>query len=47
MVLTQHSLSQATWVGVVDKMIHAYKAPIAEKDVASIVEYLPETKGTK
>jgi hypothetical protein len=47
MVLTQHSLSQATWAGVVDKMIHAYKAPIAEKDVASILEYLQETKGAK
>jgi hypothetical protein len=47
MVLTQHSLSKATWAGVVDKMIHAYKAPIAEKDVPPILEYLQETKGTK
>src|SRR5216684_2417241 len=47
MVLTQHNLSKATWAGVVDKMIHAHKAPIAEKDVASILEYLQETKGAK
>ena len=47
MVLTQHSLSQATWAGVVDKMIHAYKAPIGEKDVPAIVDYLTETKGVK
>jgi hypothetical protein len=47
MVLTQHNLSQATWAGVVDKMIHAYKAPVAEKDVPAIVDYLTETKGSK
>jgi hypothetical protein len=47
MVLTQHNLSKATWAGVVDKMIHAYKAPVAEKDVPAIVDYLTETKGLK
>ena len=47
MVLTQHNLSTATWAGVVDKMIHAYKAPVVEKDVPAIVDYLTETKGLK
>jgi hypothetical protein len=47
MVLTQHNLSKATWAGVVDKMIHAYKAPVAEKDVPAIVDYLTETRGSK
>jgi hypothetical protein len=47
MVLTQHNLSRATWAGVVDKMIHAYKAPVGEKDVPAIVDYLTETKGLK
>ena len=47
MVLTQPGFSQATWAGVVDKMIHAYKAPVGEKDVPAIVDYLTETKGVK
>jgi hypothetical protein len=47
MVLTQHNLSRAAWAGVVDKMIHAYKAPVGEKDVPAIVDYLTETKGLK
>src|SRR4030088_2506134 len=47
MVLTQHNLSKATWAGVVDKLIHAYKAPVAETDVPAIVDYLTETKGSK
>ncbi len=33
-------LSKATWDAEVHKMINAYKAPIAEEDVAPIVEYL-------
>jgi mono/diheme cytochrome c family protein len=47
MVLTQPDLSKAAWTGIVEKMIHAYKAPVAETDVAAIVDYLQETKGTK
>jgi hypothetical protein len=47
MVLTQPALSRATWAGVVDKMIHAYKAPINEADAPAIVDYLQATKGTK
>ena len=34
-------------VAVVDKMIHAYKAPISEADAAAIVDYLQATKGSK
>ena len=40
MVLTQPALSKAAWQGVVEKMIHTYKAPIAARDVAAIVDYL-------
>ena len=47
MVLTQPNFPRATWAGVVDKMIHAYKAPVAEGDVAAIVDYLQATKGAK
>ena len=38
MVLTQPSLSKATWDGV---------APIGQNDVAAIVDYLQATKGSK
>jgi mono/diheme cytochrome c family protein len=47
MVLTQPDLTKAAWTGIVEKMIHAYKAPVAEADVAAIVDYLQETKGAK
>lgn len=47
MVLTQPGLTKAAWTGIVEKMIHAYKAPVAEADVAAIVDYLQETRGAK
>ena len=47
MVLTQPDLTRAAWTGIVEKMIHAYKAPVAEADVAAIVDYLQETRGAK
>ncbi len=47
MVLTQPDLTKAVWTGIVEKMIHAYKAPVAEADVAAIVDYLQETTGAK
>ncbi|TAJ82323.1 cytochrome c [Reyranella sp.] len=47
MVLTQPDLAKAAWTGIVEKMIHAYKAPVAEADVAAIVDYLQETRGAK
>ena len=46
MVLTQPALPKATWEAEVHKMITTYKAPVDEKDVASIVDYLVKTKGT-
>jgi hypothetical protein len=47
MVLTQPALAAAVWAGEVDKMIHAYKAPIGEGEVPAIVEYLKQAKGLK
>ena len=47
MVLTQPALPKAAWDAIVEKMIHAYKAPLAQNDVAPIVDYLEATKGTK
>jgi hypothetical protein len=47
MVLNQPALPKAVWQAVVDKMIHVYKAPVADVDVAAIVDYLTRTKGTK
>jgi cytochrome c553 len=45
MVLNQPALPKATWDAEVHKMINTYKAPIAEADVASIVDYLVKNKG--
>ena len=45
MVLNQPALPRATWEAEVRKMIHAYKAPVEESDVAAIVDYLAKTKG--
>ena len=47
MVLVQPALSKAAWTGIVDKMIHAYKAPVDAQQAAAIVDYLQATKGTK
>lgn len=47
MVLTQPDLTKAAWTGIVEKMVHAYKAPVAEADVAAIVDYLHEIRGAK
>ena len=47
MVLTQPSFSKATWDGIVEKMIHVYKAPIGQGEVPAIVDYLQTTKGSK
>ena len=40
MVLTQPSLTRATWQAEVDKMREVYKAPIAAADAPAIVDYL-------
>jgi hypothetical protein len=47
MVLTQPDLAKATWAAEVDKMIHAFKAPIDQANATAIVDYLSETKGAK
>ena len=46
MVLTQPHLSKAEWTAEVNKMIHVYKAPVAETDVPAIVDYLAAMKPT-
>jgi hypothetical protein len=43
-VLNQPVLSAKAWDEVVHKMINAYKAPIASKDIGPIVDYLAELK---
>jgi mono/diheme cytochrome c family protein len=43
-VLNQPALSTKAWDEVVHKMINAYKAPIASKDIAAIVDYLAQSK---
>jgi cytochrome c5 len=43
-VLNQPVLSAKAWDEVVHKMVNAYNAPIASKDVAPIVGYLAQLK---
>jgi hypothetical protein len=45
MVLTQPPMSRQAWTAEVEKMRNAYKAPIADQDVAPIVDYLVATRG--
>ena len=45
MVLNQPAFPRATWDAEVHKMINTYKAPVDEKDVGAIVDYLARTKG--
>lgn len=48
MVLTQPTtLSRTDWQAEVAKMRSTYKAPIAEKDVPAIVDYLANLNNTK
>ncbi len=44
MVLNQPSLTRAEWTSEVNKMLHTYKAPVSEDDVAGIVTYLAALK---
>jgi mono/diheme cytochrome c family protein len=46
MVLNQPALPQAQWRAEVEKMRLAYKAPVDEKDVDAIVNYLVSIRGT-
>ena len=45
MVLNQPALSRSEWQAEVNKMRTAYKAPIDQKDVALIVDYLVSIRG--
>jgi cytochrome c5 len=47
MVMNQPPLSKAAWMGIVEKMIHSYKAPVDEGEASAIVDYLQATKGAK
>ena len=47
MVLNQPELSKQAWAAEVNKMITAYKAPVAPEDVGAIVDYLDRVKGAK
>ena len=47
MVLNQPELSRQAWAAEVNKMINAYKAPVAPEDVGAIVDYLTRVKGPK
>ncbi len=44
MILNQPTLTRAEWTGEVNKMLHTYKAPVSEDDVAGIVTYLASLK---
>jgi len=45
MVLNQPAMAAASWKAEAEKMTHVYKAPVDEKDVPAIVDYLTRTKG--
>jgi hypothetical protein len=45
MILNQPALTNAAWKAEVNKMINVYKAPVAQKDIDAIVDYLSRTEG--
>ncbi|MGB6536175.1 MAG: cytochrome c [Xanthobacteraceae bacterium] len=47
MIMTQPRMPKAAWAAEVTKMRNVYKAPVDEKDVPAIVEYLAAVKGPK
>lgn len=47
MVFNQPNMPKAAWTVEVNKMRNVYKAPIDEKDVGPIVDYLTAVKGAK
>jgi len=47
MVLNQPALPKTAWEAEVNKMINAYKAPVAPEDVAPIVDYLAKLQPGK
>jgi hypothetical protein len=44
MILNQPPLTRAQWAGEIDKMRHAFKAPISDADAARILDYLSTTR---
>lgn len=44
MVLTQPRLTRTEWQAEIEKMIHAYKAPVDPSDIPKIVNYLTRMK---
>ena len=47
MILNQPTLPKAAWEAEVTKMRNVYKAPVDEKAVPAIVDYLTAVKGPK
>ncbi|HVH77307.1 MAG TPA: hypothetical protein VM755_20515 [Stellaceae bacterium] len=47
MILNQPALAKAAWQVEVNKMRNVYKAPVDEKAVPAIVDYLTAVKGPK
>ena len=47
MILNQPTMAKAAWEAEVAKMRNVYKAPVDEKDVPAIVDYLAAVKGPK
>ncbi|MGI4800950.1 MAG: c-type cytochrome [Janthinobacterium lividum] len=47
MILNQPTLTKATWTAEVNKMVHTYKAPVADEDVEPIIAYLASMPAAK
>lgn len=47
MILNQPVMPKAAWEAEVGKMRNIYKAPVDDKDVPAIVDYLTAVKGPK
>ena len=47
MIMNQPAMPQAAWQAEVAKMRNVYKAPVDDKDVPAIVDYLTAVKGPK
>jgi cytochrome c5 len=47
MIMTQPRMPKTAWAAEVAKMRNVYKAPVDEKDVPAIVDYLAAVKGPK
>jgi hypothetical protein len=45
--INQPALPRAVWRATVEKMIHAYMAPVDRSNAAAIVDYLTRTKGVQ